>query len=1544
MKNKILLLLAAGLMAALISRAALPEEVISATLKNHDYLLVPATDSTFRASDMGYGDWQYGVGTANNAPNKRNGSPILGFKLPALTGPATKVTFSVTKTGFSGSGSWTWYVQVYAFDKNINPPDYTEYYDTASPYYYRNIAYHGAEADSNPNVRCITLQFFNRLTPDGRVEIDITEFFKPGGALADFYDAEGNPVSKNGMIWFRLNQGLTLGATAQRLLIERALGNEGRAKLEFTVQPMPATTALINPEGPEWGAGGAKLAYLNLLNREINLQRDQQEALIKNAINNNAAVPASAINYAYSAAFSMSVMSSGTAALSIESHAYFTNVAKNALLAATNAIGSPTPAVATQQVSELAKSQGALVGLYRVLAGMSGVLDSTQKAALPVKIGDGAQAILAQADLPYGSYGTSAQVAQGLAATAGLLSTDPRRADWIAYADSIWNDWKQVNDTVENARGSIGLWLYSTLLQGDETGLGKNYQDQLKDAVAKASLERFAADVAPNGTLPDYGNTYWDEGIAYWLYASEKLGQLHNRPDFLVNAVNIAAHIGRNLGNNIKISDITGMVEACRIASGPETRTSGYDGAYLGLFTDSKGTKHWDKISLRTGNSAVSAFASLNLHDRGGHGFDNAGALSLYTSGPSVLLHSLGGSNPWANQQQGTWAVSGLTPANLLATSGRYPVNISTKWLVNFRWPGSVEAKPALDPAKVTGFFIRLKNNTDSLVTPSVTVEEITGAKADGTLHVLSVTSWSATPSIAAGESADIASAALTLNLSDYVYLLVKWKSSNPDMVETFGISGATLMPTAATDGRPASTTLITGPGSSVADAYAEDDVLIPKGGMTRIMVDNAGREVIHHRDIHLRAADGALFVLDSFEFTESGDYTVGPVWHVQNIKSASATTVIAGDTVQIDTNGNKAAEAPSNMRFDFVSDSSGVTIVRNTAVPAGRHPQKEHFAATLSGARAAGDFVKVLTIIRPGEPTGTFSVEYSPFEKRYVNYTDDLGRVVTGINPFTTVEGVSPDYAVIPGTDIKIMGRNFATATKVFMGEYEVPASAWKINNDRQITVRVPLNIPPTGYIKIFSPERGEGTSPNLYTIAVALPAHQPLPESQIVVAGKKLTLVASTVGNPQPTWQWQVSKDDGKTWENVDGAISGTLEVNYVTAGMNGWKYRYYIENYHSASVSFPCEIRIIPGLLSRPTAIVIDAANDLYVGDSGLFTINRIGNDSKFVKIAGTIGTSGTTNGRFISPSGIAIAPNKTLMFTDANAHRIYWSIDPDKALRGEQVFGYITSSTTGTIGTPTGIVTDSAGTIYFADTGMHIIKKLINVSGTFFAQTIAGLSGTSGMVDGHSTEARFNSPTGLALDQLGQVLYVADTGNHAIRVIDLHSGSNQYRVARYAGAFGVSGTDDGALLDARFNAPHGIIVDGDALLVADTANSTIREIVSGTVTTIAGAPGMHAMMDATGTKARFDHPVALAMDTNGIIYVADTENGAIRKITPDDKVTTPIWDDFYKADEVPPSTNDGLLNKGEGGGGGAPSLWFLGALAMITALRRALRREN
>jgi sugar lactone lactonase YvrE len=166
-----------------------------------------------------------------------------------------------------------------------------------------------------------------------------------------------------------------------------------------------------------------------------------------------------------------------------------------------------------------------------------------------------------------------------------------------------------------------------------------------------------------------------------------------------------------------------------------------------------------------------------------------------------------------------------------------------------------------------------------------------------------------------------------------------------------------------------------------------------------------------------------------------------------------------------------------------------------------------------------------------------------------------------------------------------------------------------------------------------------------------------------------------------------------------------------------------------------------------------------------------------------------------------------------------------------------------------------------------------------------RTMAG-GATTGATNGFGSNARFSHPNGVAADDAGNI-YVADTENSTIRMIS----ANGY-ASTLAGLAGSYGSADGSLANARFYGPQGIAADGAGnLYLADTANSTIRKVSSaGSVSTLAGMPGVFNSFDGTGANAQFYHPEAVAADAGGNLYVADTWNHTIRKITPDGVVTT------------------------------------------------------
>ena len=176
--------------------------------------------------------------------------------------------------------------------------------------------------------------------------------------------------------------------------------------------------------------------------------------------------------------------------------------------------------------------------------------------------------------------------------------------------------------------------------------------------------------------------------------------------------------------------------------------------------------------------------------------------------------------------------------------------------------------------------------------------------------------------------------------------------------------------------------------------------------------------------------------------------------------------------------------------------------------------------------------------------------------------------------------------------------------------------------------------------------------------------------------------------------------------------------------------------------------------------------------------------------------------------------------------------------------------------------------------------HIVRQVTPLG---IVTPLAGKAQVIGSDDGVGSTARFNYPLGVVAD--GDRLVVVDSYNHALRRI-----SATAVVTRFVGWPVVAGSTDGTLSNARFNYPEDVTVDSDGTIyVADQFNSTIRKISGDTVSTLAGLAGSTNSVDGMGTEARFNHPIGVAA-RDGVVYVADTGNHTIRKITADGRVST------------------------------------------------------
>ena len=268
----------------------------------------------------------------------------------------------------------------------------------------------------------------------------------------------------------------------------------------------------------------------------------------------------------------------------------------------------------------------------------------------------------------------------------------------------------------------------------------------------------------------------------------------------------------------------------------------------------------------------------------------------------------------------------------------------------------------------------------------------------------------------------------------------------------------------------------------------------------------------------------------------------------------------------------------------------------------------------------------------------------------------------------------------------------------------------------------------------------------------------------------------------------------------------------------------------------------------------------------GGPGPFMVTTLAGSS-----SGYMDGTGTA-AKFNQPTGVAVDSSGNVYVADSNNHRIR-KIDPAgvvTTLAGSSSGDADGTGTAARFNLPNSVAVDSSGNVYVADFNNNRIRKIDSAG---VVTTLAG--STSGYMDGTGTAAKFSGPSGVAVDSSGNV-YVADYNNHRIRKIDPTG-----VVTTFAGSS--SGYMDGTGTAAQFNNPRGVAVDSSGnLYVADYNNNRIRKIdPAGVVTTFAGSSSGY--MDGALAAAKFDRPNGVAVDSSGHVYVADTLNHRIRKIS-------------------------------------------------------------
>lgn len=405
--------------------------------------------------------------------------------------------------------------------------------------------------------------------------------------------------------------------------------------------------------------------------------------------------------------------------------------------------------------------------------------------------------------------------------------------------------------------------------------------------------------------------------------------------------------------------------------------------------------------------------------------------------------------------------------------------------------------------------------------------------------------------------------------------------------------------------------------------------------------------------------------------------------------------------------------------------------------------------------------------------------------------------------------------------------------------------------------------------------------------------------------------TFYVVATGSPTPSFQWQRLPAGSSTWTNVTesstytGSTTFALSVVGATTAMNLDQFRCVISNSLGSITSTASTLTVgaygVTTLAGWPGwsgyadgqgsnsrfnfvgSVRTDPTGTIWVCDASNNTIRKVTPAGVVTTYAGSPGVAGSTDGttsaaRFNGPAGVGIDAAGNIYVAEAQNYTIR-KITP----------AGIVSTLAGTAGVrghadgtgaaasfydPENLALDSAGNIYVADGLGNSVRK---VTPAGVVTTLAG-SATAGSADGTGSSARFDFLAGIAVDSTGNV-YVGDFNNCTVRKINAAG-----TVTTLAGTAGVAGFLDGTGASARFKGPSGMAVDGAGnLFVADQANNAIRKITpSGTVTTLAGTTTAENI-DGPLASARFNFPADVAIDSNGIMYIADGMNCTVRRIT-------------------------------------------------------------